>query len=144
MVKVVISHGCRERLISKKAARRAVSVVLKKEKVSNGKISLVFVDDSTIKKINARYLGHRWCTDVITFRIEVHPSLEAEIYINVKQARRQAREYRVTIANELTRLLVHGVLHALGYDDKRTNQRKRMFELQERYIVLCARTMKAI
>lgn len=139
MVEVVVSHGRREKRMSKKAVRRTVSFVLKKEKVSSGKISLVFVDDNAIKKINTKYLGHRRPTDVITFPIEVLPSLEAEIYINVKQARRQARQYRVSIANELTRLIIHGVLHAVGYDDRRTNQRKAMFDLQERYVGLCVR-----
>jgi rRNA maturation RNase YbeY len=139
MVEVVVSHDRQEKRISKKAVHRTVSFVLKKEKVSSGKISLVFVDDNAIKKINTKYLGHRRSTDVITFPIEVLPSLEAEIYINVKQARRQAREYRVSVANELTRLIVHGVLHAVGYDDRRTNQRKKMFDLQERYVGLCSR-----
>lgn len=144
MVEVVVSHARREKRMSKKTVHRTVSFVLKKEKVSSGKISLVFVDDNAIKKINAKYLGHKRSTDVITFPIEVLPSLEAEIYVNVKQARRQARQYRVSIANELTRLIVHGVLHAVGYDDKRTNQRKEMFDLQERYVDLCSRKRRAI
>lgn len=144
MVEVVVSHGRREKRMSKKAVHRTVSFVLKKEKVSIGKISLVFVDDNAIKKINTKYLGHRRSTDVITFPIEVLPFLEAEIYINVKQARRQARQYRVSIANELTRLIVHGVLHAVGYDDRRTNQRKEMIDLQERYVGLCFRNRRAI
>jgi rRNA maturation RNase YbeY len=144
MLDIVVSNGRREKRMSKKAVHRTVSFVLKKEKVSRGKISLVFVDDNAIKKINSKYLGHRRATDVITFPIEVLPSLEAEIYINVKQARRQARQYRVSIANELTRLIVHGVLHAVGYDDRRTNQRKEMFEIQERYVGLCFRNRRAI
>jgi len=139
MVEVVVSNARREKRMSKNAVRRTVSFVLKKEKISSGKISLVFVDDNTIKKINTKYLGHKRSTDVITFPIEVLPSLEAEIYVNVKQARRQARQYRVSIANELTRLIVHGVLHAVGYDDRRTKQRKEMFDLQERYVELCCR-----
>ena len=118
--------------------------MLKRERVPNGRISLVFVDDNAIKKINTKYLGHRSSTDVLTFPIEAPPTIEAEIYVNVKQARRQARQYRVTIANELTRLIIHGVLHALGYDDKRTNRRERMFELQEKYVDLCGRRAHAI
>ena len=144
MVEVVVSHARRETRMSKRTVRRTVSLVLKKEKVSSGKISLVFVDDNAIKKINTKYLGHRRSTDVITFPIEVLPSLEAEIYINVRQARRQARQYRVSIANEVTRLIIHGVLHAVGYDDRRTKQRKEMFTLQERYVGLCFVNRRAI
>lgn len=144
MVEVVVSHSRRERRVSKKAIQQIVSFVLKSEKVSAGKISIVFVDDSAIKKINTKYLGHHYSTDVITFPVEAQPFLEAEIYINVKQARRQARQYRVTILNELTRLIVHGVLHVVGYDDSRTNQREKMFERQEKYVRLCTTTTQAI
>jgi metalloprotein, YbeY/UPF0054 family len=144
MVEVVVSYGCRGHRVSKKAIQRIVSFVFKEEHVAGGKISCVFVDDNAIKKINTTYLGHKFNTDVITFLIEAQPFLEAEIYINVKQARRQARLYRVTMMNELTRLVVHGVLHALGYNDKRTNQRKKMFSLQERYVGLCTRGGPAI
>jgi rRNA maturation RNase YbeY len=118
--------------------------VFKEERIPAGNISCVFVDDNTIKKINTAYLGHRFNTDVLTFLIETQPFLEAEIYINVKQARRQARLYNITVKNELTRLVIHGVLHALGYEDKRTKQRKKMFELQERYVGMCTRSVRAI
>jgi len=144
MVEVAVSFDCKEYRISKKEVGRIAAFVFKKEQVFTGKISFVFVDDIAIKKINTAYLGHRFNTDVITFLIETHPFLEAEIYINVKQARRQARLYAVSVKNEVTRLVVHGVLHALGYDDKRTKQRKIMFELQERYVGMCNRGMSAI
>ena len=144
MVEVAVSFDCKEYRISKKEVGRIAAFVFKKEQVFTGKISFVFVDDIAIKKINTAYLGHRFNTDVITFLIETHPFLEAEIYINVKQARRQARLYTVSVKNEVTRLVVHGVLHTLGYDDKRTKQRKIMFELQERYVGMCNRGMSAI
>ncbi|HTY10631.1 MAG TPA: rRNA maturation RNase YbeY [Bacteroidota bacterium] len=144
MVEVAVAFDCHDYRISKRAIEGIVALVLAKEGISRGKISCVFVGDASIKKINTAYLGHRFSTDVITFLIETRPSLEAEIYINLKQARRQARQYRVSMKNELTRLVVHGVLHALGYDDKRTKQRKKMFEVQERYVELCPRVVSGI
>ena len=144
MVEVDVSYDCRDYRVSKKTIVRIVSFVFKKERISVGRISCVFVDDNAIKKINTAYLGHRFNTDVITFLIETQPFLEAEIYINTKQARRQARLYNVTVKNELTRLVIHGVLHSLGYEDKRTKQRKKMFELQERYVGMCTRGELAI
>jgi probable rRNA maturation factor len=144
MIEVAVSYSRREYRVSKKAIGRIVSAVFKAERIPVGKISCVFVDDNAIKKINSAYLGHRFNTDVITFLIETQPFLEAEIYINMKQARRQARLYKVTMKNELTRLVIHGVLHALGYDDKRTKQRKKMFDLQEMYVARCTRKGPAI
>ncbi len=138
MVEVAVSYASAGVRVQKKMIQRIVALVFKKERVAGGKISFVFVDDKTIRKINALYLGHASTTDVITFPIEPPPSLEAEIYINVEQARRQARLFCVTLTNEISRLVVHGVLHALGYDDKRTKQRKQMFDIQERYVRLSA------
>ncbi|MGA7160658.1 MAG: rRNA maturation RNase YbeY [Bacteroidota bacterium] len=144
MVEVAVWYSSREYRVSKKTIWGIISFVFKEEHAPEGKISCVFVDDTAIKKINKAYLGHRDNTDVITFLIETQPFLEAEIYINMKQARRQARLYEVSLKNELTRLVIHGTLHALGYDDKRTKQRKKMFELQEKYVALCARRGLAI
>ena len=138
MVEVAVSYATGRMRVQREMIQRIVKLVFRRERVASGKISCVFVDDKTIRKINTEYLGHSSTTDVITFPIEPPPSLEAEIYINVEQARRQARLFRVTLTNELTRLVVHGVLHTLGYDDKRTKQRKQMFDIQERYVRLCA------
>ena len=144
MVEVAVERGYRERQISGRAIRRVIGFILKKEHVKDGKISVVLVGDKLIRKINTAYLGHNVPTDVMTFPIEQDPVLEAEIYVNVRQARRQAHEYGVTINNELTRLLIHGVLHAVGYDDRRTKDRKKMFALQERYVRICTAPRQAI
>ena len=139
MVEVAVSYATRNVRVPRRRVEEAVGLVFKKERIARGRISCIFVDDKTIRKINRKFLGHSSATDVITFPIESLPSPEAEIYVNTEQARRQARQYRVSVPNEVTRLVVHGVLHALGYSDKRTNLRKLMFERQERYVGLCER-----
>ena len=144
MIDVAVSYGCKTPRVTKKAVQRVVSLVCKKEGMDEGKISCVFVDDTAIRKIHSTYLGYHTTTDVITFLLETEPSPEAELYINVNQARRQARRYKVTLSNELTRLLIHGLLHVLGYDDKRTNDREKMFALQEQYVDLCSTRKRAI
>jgi len=138
-VEVAVFYGNGRPRMPKRTIADIVATVLRGEKAKGGKISCILVGDAAIRKINTKYLGHRSVTDVISFPIETRPFPEAELYVNVQQARRQARAYRVSVRNELTRLLVHGLLHVLGYDDKRTNQRKKMFEVQERYVRLCMR-----
>ncbi len=95
----------------------AASQVLRSEKKHQANIHLIFTDDSEIQKINYMFLSHNYPTDVITFPLESEPQLEAEIYISVETARRQAKEFHVSLANELVRLIVHGILHVCGYDD---------------------------
>lgn len=83
--------------------------------------------------MHKRYFGHDTVTDIITFPLET-AGIDSEIYINVEQARRQSKQFKVTMKNELTRLIVHGVLHSLGYDDRTPSLRKKMFDVQERYV----------
>ena len=144
MVEVSVAFAAKNPGIRRRAAERVVALVLRGERIADGRISCVFVEDRTMRRLNIRYLGHPISTDVITFPIDPLPSPEAEIYINVDQARRQAPAFGVSVLNELTRLLVHGVLHALGYDDTRTKQRKEMFEKQEAYVRRCRAALRSI
>ncbi|MDE3058271.1 MAG: rRNA maturation RNase YbeY [Bacteroidota bacterium] len=126
------------RIFSAPRAKNIVSTVMQGEGIRAAKVSVVFVDDARIRRINSQFLHHRSVTDVITFPLEEAPDLEAEIYVNLQQAKRQAEIFGVSVRNEAVRLIVHGTLHALGYDDRRTKQRKTMFEKQERYVTaLC-------
>lgn len=99
-------------------------------------LSLVFVSDRVIKKINARHLRHPYVTDVIAFTLSEPPKepLEGEIYIGLEQAARQAKAYRVSLTNEILRLAAHGLLHVLGYDDRTAAARTRMLDLGEYYV----------
>ena len=104
-----------------------------KEKVKNAELSFVIVNDRTIQKINKKFLRHDFVTDVITFPLEPK-EIAAEIYINTQQAKRQSNENNVTVKNEITRLVVHGTLHAIGYDDTTAVNQKKMNLIQERYV----------
>ncbi|HUP65276.1 MAG TPA: rRNA maturation RNase YbeY [Thermoanaerobaculia bacterium] len=81
-------------------------------------VSVVFVNDRDMKRLNARYRGERKTTDVLTFEGENSPEGASlgEIVISLDQARRQARAERHSLATELRYLLLHGVIHAFGLD----------------------------
>lgn len=95
-------------------------------------ISLTFVGDAAIAKLNRRWLGRSGPTDVISFGLGERP-LVADVYVSVETARRNAGRYGVAHEEELLRLVVHGVLHAAGYDHPEGEQRasSEMFTLQE-------------
>ena len=86
--------------------------------------------------LNGRFLHHWYSTDVLSFPVEEigKRSVEGEIYVNLDQARRQAREYDVSIRNEVGRLVIHGILHLLGYDDKRKDERLKMTMRENVYL----------
>lgn len=102
-------------------ARRDVAaiarMVLRAEKVRRARLSIAFVDDARIARLNRRHLGHRGPTDVISFALsDASQGLVGDIYIAPGVARRNAAEQRIPARDELRRLVVHGVLHVVGYD----------------------------
>ena len=103
-------------------ARRRVAeiarAVLRAEKVRRARLSIAFVDDARIAQLNRRHLGHRGPTDVISFALsdDAAEGLVGDIYIAPDVARRNAAEQGISARDELTRLVVHGVLHVIGYD----------------------------
>lgn len=110
------------------------SAVLRGERRPDGIITVVLLSDEAIHDLNRRFLSHDYPTDVITFPLGDDDAVEAEIYISVDTARRQAREYRVTLREELARLAIHGILHACGHDDASTEDREAMRLLENRYL----------
>ncbi len=129
----VYTVGIRRLPIDRRLLRHAISFVLQQEGVVRATIRLILTDDATIHELNRRYLQHDYPTDVLTFVLEAAP-LEAEIYLGAEQASRQAAEYGVPVAEEFLRLSIHGVLHALGYDDQTPAQRRTMEARQEDYL----------
>jgi len=124
------------RRIGRADVRRTAAAVFRHEGRPDVRLNVVFTDDATIKKLNGEFLGHRYVTDVLSFPLGEEPGapLEGEIYINLDQAARQAAGENVTLRNETHRLLIHGVLHLVGYDDRTPRQRGRMTRKEDEYL----------
>lgn len=129
----VIRHASVPARLTNREIRKIIRYVSRWERKRDAELSIVIVEDRKIRRINKEFLHHDYVTDVITFPLE-EKKINAEIYINVQQAVRQAKKYCVTIKNEMTRLVVHGTLHAFGYDDTTKRERERMEKVQERYV----------
>jgi rRNA maturation RNase YbeY len=89
--------------------------------------------------LNRKYLKHRTPTDVLSFslsgqRLRDGEKLEGEVYVNLDQARRQAGLFHESIRNEVARLVIHGILHLVGYDDASMRQKKAMTRLEDAYL----------
>lgn len=87
-----------------------------------------------MRRINRAFLGHDYSTDVISFPLKDGLGFDGELYINLDRAKTQAKEYDVPYSQEVRRLLIHGTLHLLGYDDTTTKQRKRMQRREDYYL----------
>lgn len=110
---------------------------LKKEKVKNSLCSIIFVDEKEIQEINREYRGIDKVTDVISFAFEdnecVPDSIRmlGDIYICIPRMKEQAKAYLHSEKRELSFLVVHGLLHLLGYDHMNAEEESEMFNRQE-------------
>lgn len=99
-------------------------------KTDNVHVAIIITDDLEIQKINLEFRGKDKPTDVISFayRDEPFPINEdiaeelGDLYISIETARKQAAEFGVTLADELKRLTIHGILHLLGYDHEKSEE----------------------
>ncbi|MGC3948254.1 MAG: rRNA maturation RNase YbeY [Chryseolinea sp.] len=83
-----------------------------------GELNYIFCSDKFLLGINQQYLDHDTYTDIITFDLGEGETVNGEIYISVPRVRENARIQKVSFQDELDRVIIHGVLHLLGYSDK--------------------------
>ena len=98
--------------------------------------NIIFVDDKDMENLNGKYLRRWYPTDVLSFPLDQEDDTvkEGEVYVNLDQARRQAHEYRAIMKNEVSRLVIHGLLHLLGYRDTTKREKRRMTQLEDSYL----------
>lgn len=93
-----------------------------------------FVTDEVLLSINQTHLDHDTYTDIITFDETVGKMLSLDIYISDERVRENARTVRVSLRTELARVMVHGILHAMGYKDSTEAQRTQMRKSEQEYL----------
>ena len=103
-----------------------------------GDISIIFCSDHYILDVNMKYLQHDYFTDIITFDYCEGDRLSGDLFISVDSVRENAAFYGAGFADELNRVMVHGVLHLIGYDDHTPEEQKVMREKEDYYLSLRA------
>lgn len=119
MVKNLSIYSSRNKLINKKKIHTFVSLLRKELGFSIDSLIINFIPSEKILHINHKYLNHYYPTDIITFDYSAEkPAIEAEIFISIDDAASNAKRYNVCFEEEIGRLIIHGILHLLGFDDK--------------------------
>lgn len=101
-----------------------------------GDINIIFCSDNYILDINQRFLQHDYFTDIITFDYCEGDRLNGDLFISVDSVRENAVEFGEGFERELRRVMVHGILHLIGYDDHTKAQQKEMRSKENYYLSL--------
>ncbi len=100
-------------------------------------LNYIFCSDQSLLSINQQYLNHDTFTDIITFdNSDDSESIEGDIYISVERVRENAAELKTDFEEELHRVLIHGVLHLIGYGDKSAREKSTMRKKEDAYLSL--------
>ena len=101
----------------KRLTSRWLKFVAQSESKRLGDIAVIFCSDNYILDVNIKYLQHDYFTDIITFDYCEGDKLSGDLFISIDSVRENASFYGVEFADELSRVIVHGLLHLVGYDD---------------------------
>ena len=99
-----------------------------------GEINYILCSDEYLHQINVNFLGHDTLTDIISFDYSVGKELHGDIYISIDRVKENASEFDVDFANELHRVMFHGVLHYCGYKDKTESEKSVMRSKEDFYL----------
>ena len=129
-MKLQIENSQNKIKIDKRKIRSTVLKVLKILDSPDKEISISFVDDKNIKQLNKQYLGKDRSTNVLSFSLQegeqgdINPQILGDIIVSVETAKRDALYGKLTIAQEIDFLIIHGILHLLGYNHENTTKKE--------------------
>ncbi len=106
----------------------------KEENRKTGEISIIFTSDDNLLEINKKYLNHDYYTDVITFDYSENDTISGDIFISIDRVKENAQIYNSKFEQELHRVIIHGILHLIGYKDKNETDQKLMRQKEDYYL----------
>ena len=120
------------RLTNEENTRLWIKLVLDQHNGKAKNVNYIFCSDQYLLKINQEYLNHNTYTDIITFEnTEETGKLEADIFISIERVKENAQKLASNSDSELHRVIIHGVLHLLGFNDKTEADKNRMREKED-------------
>lgn len=118
----------------KKLLRKWVSESIKKEGFQPSDINMIFCNDAYLHKMNVEYLGHDTFTDIITFYYSTENEISGDLFISIDRIKENAKLFSKNFADELHRVIIHGVLHLCNYGDKTEGEKQKMRKKENIYL----------
>lgn len=128
---------------NKKILRSWINASIELENKLSGSINYIFCSDNYLHNINIKYLNHNTLTDIITFNTSSDENvISSDIYLSIDRIKENAKQYKVTFVNELHRVMIHGILHLVGYNDKTDSEKNTMRSKEDYYLTLLSKSLR--
>ena len=124
------------KLKNKLILKKWIKNTCREEQKDIGDVSVILYDSEDFLKINLRYLNHNSMTDVITFDYTIKNKINGDIFINIDYVTANSKKYETKFENELYRVIIHGVLLLLNYNDKTKKEKDEMRKKEDFYLLL--------
>ena len=139
---VCVANAQREVRVNLSQMRRLAQSALRRLKIrGSGQFSVTFIDSATMQALNRQFKKHDRPTDVLSFRYDGEPVV-GDVLIAPKQAQAYAREHGIAYTQELSRYVVHGILHWQGHEDRTTAEQRAMRAREDNLLSLCGILVK--
>jgi probable rRNA maturation factor len=126
-------------LPNKGKTRDWIKKIVRKEGVSIRELNFIFCSDPYLRQLNKEYLQHDYFTDIVTFdNSEEEGFLEGDLFISLDRITENSQDFAVPVDHELRRVIIHGVLHLIGYGDKSESEQARMRQKEDEALSLYA------
>ena len=123
------------KVVDKKKIHSLVKEISNELKFSLINLEINFISSENIHQLNKTHLNHDYTTDIITFDYsDDFVQLDGEIFISVDDAETNSKKFKVNLKEELARLVIHGILHLLGFDDQSINDKKNMKRMENKLL----------
>ncbi|MEL7585779.1 MAG: rRNA maturation RNase YbeY [Prolixibacteraceae bacterium] len=120
--------------LAKRNLRTWINLAVREESKRTGEINFIFCSDEYLLQVNQQYLEHDYYTDIITFDYVEGDIVSGDIFISTDRIKENAVIFKVSFADELNRIMIHGILHLLGYQDKEAEEKRLMTEKEDHYL----------
>jgi len=122
-------------IIKKNLLKKWLKDLILKEHASPGQINIVFTSDSNVLELNRKYLSRDYLTDIITFDYTENQTIAGDLFISITRVKENSERFDVPFNMELKRVIVHGILHLLGYGDRNEKEKSLMRQMEDRCLV---------
>jgi len=139
------AEGINYRIPQKKVLRFWIKKTIIKEKFLIGNINIVICDENFLFKLNKKFLNKDTLTDIITFPLNEESNVIAgDIYLSLLRVKDNSKKYEKTLFNELSRVIIHGILHLAGYKDKTEREKRNMRKKENDYLEILVQLQKEL